>query len=130
MHNAMAETLASVLRRIGPLYAARIAWVAPGLTHRSFVLGKDERSASKVPAWRKAGEERLPLIGANDLLPDELKIECLPTSSHCKDAIQRLAQRLGKDPSCVGGTYSRGGADATPLALPELLDVLIERIGR
>jgi hypothetical protein len=128
MHNAMAETLATVLRRIGPLYTDRIAWVAPGLTHRSFVLGKDERAANKVAAWRKAGDERLSLIGANDLLPAELKIECLPTSEHCKDAIQRLAKRLDKDPSRVGGTYSRGGTDATPLALPELLDVLLERI--
>jgi hypothetical protein len=130
MHNAMAETLAAVLRRIGPLYTDRIAWVAPGLTHRSFVLAKDERAANKVPASRKAGHERLPLVGANDLLPEDLKIECLPTSAHCKQAIQRLAKRLGTDPSRVGGTYSRGGADATPLALPELLDVLVERIGR
>ena len=128
MHNAMAETLAKVLARIGRLYTDRIAWVAPGLTHRSFVLGRDERAANKIVASRQVGSERLGLVGANDLLPAELRIECLPTSSHCKDAIQRLAKRLGTDPSRVGGTYSRGGTDATPLALPELLDVLIRRI--
>jgi hypothetical protein len=130
MHNAMAEILAKVLRRIGPLYAERVAWVAPGLTHRSFVVGKSERRANRVPASRKAGAERLELVGANDLLPDSLKIECLPTPEHCRDAVRRLARRLGTDPSRVGGTYSRGGADATPLALPELLDVLVRRIKR
>jgi len=130
MHNAMAATLADVIKRIGKLYSDRIAWVAPGLTHRSFVVGRDERAANKVPASRKVGTERLSLVGANDLLPSDLKIECLPTSAHCKDAIERLAKRLGTDPSRVGGTYSRGGADATPLALPELLDVLVKRIGR
>ena len=128
MHNAMAEVLAKVLLRIGPRYSEHVAWVAPGLTHRSFVVGKSDRPANKVPASRKAGSERLPLLGANDLLPDDLKIECLPTSEHCQDAIRRLAQRLGKAPSRVGGTYSRGGTDATPLALPELLDVLVRRI--
>jgi hypothetical protein len=128
MHNAMAEILANVLRRIGHLYSDRIAWVAPGLTHRSFVLGRNERAANKIPASRKVGNQRLDLVGANDLLPPELQIECLPTTAHCQDAIQRLAKRLGTDPSRVGGTYSRGGTDATPLALPELLDVLLERI--
>ena len=128
MHNAMAETLASVLKRIGHLYTDRIAWVAPGLTHRSFVLARDERAANKIVASRKVGNQRLDLTGANDLLPPELRIECLPTIPHCQDAIKRLAKRLGTDPSRVGGTYSRGGTDATPLALPELLDVLVQRI--
>jgi hypothetical protein len=130
MHNAMAETLAAVIKRIGSRYTDRIAWVAPGLTHRSFVLGKDERAENRIPAYRKVGDTRMALVGANDLLPPDLRIECLPTAAHCKDAIQRLAKRLGTDPSRVGGTYSRGGADATPLALPELLDVLVERITR
>lgn len=128
MHNAMAETLAKVLKRIGHLYTDRISWVAPGLTHRSFVLARDERPDHKIVASRKVGDERLELVGANDLLPPELRIECLPTSAHCQDAIRRLAKRLGTDPSRVGGTYSRGGTDATPLALPELLDVLVKRI--
>lgn len=128
MHNAMAETLAKVLKRIGHLYTDRISWVAPGLTHRSFVLARDERPHHKIVASRKVGDARLELVGANDLLPPELRIECLPTSAHCQDAIRRLAKRLGTDPSRVGGTYSRGGTDATPLALPELLDVLVKRI--
>ncbi len=130
MHNAMAEILAKVLQRLGSQYTDRIAWVAPGLTHRSFVVANDERAANNIVSSRKVGEERLSLTGANDLLTDDLKIECLPTPAHCKEAIQRLAKRLGVPSSRVGGTYSRGGADATPLALPELLDVLVQRINQ
>ncbi|MBY6091959.1 hypothetical protein ACX9MO_11885 [Pseudooceanicola sp. 502str34] len=128
MHNEMARILADSLKRIGGCYTDRIAWVAPGLTHRSFVLGREERSAHNVPAYRKVGDARLDLVGANDHLPEGLKIEALPTTDQCKDAIRRLAERLGTDESKVGGVYSRGGANATPLALPELLDVLVSRV--
>ena len=41
MHNAMAEALAHVVDRIGNRYTDIISWVAPGLTHRSFVIGRD-----------------------------------------------------------------------------------------
>jgi hypothetical protein len=128
MHNVMAEKLAEAVKSTAQHYTHRIAWVAPGLTHRSFVLGRDERSAHNVRATRKAGKETLSFVGANDRLPDELKIECLPTLDDCQDAIDRLAKRLKKPKSRVGGVYSRGGGDATPLALPELLDVLVKTI--
>ena len=38
MHNEMARILAKVVARIGRNYTDVISWVAPGLTHRSFVL--------------------------------------------------------------------------------------------
>jgi len=128
MHNAMSDMVAKVVKRIGPHYTDIVAWVAPGLTHRSFVIGRDERPANKVAATRQVGSQRMALIGANDQLPPDLAIECLPMREHCKDAIARLAARLGTDIAHATGVYSRGGASATPLALPELLDVLIERI--
>ncbi len=130
MHNAMAEILAKAIGRIGPLYTDRIAWVAPGLTHRSFVLGKAERASHNVPSFRRIDGRNHALIGANDHLPADLRIECLPSTADCKDAIIRLAARLNTDVSRVGGTYSRGGANATPLALPELLDTLVARLGQ
>ncbi|MEZ5261619.1 MAG: hypothetical protein R2755_07560 [Acidimicrobiales bacterium] len=37
MHNAMSDVIATVMDRIGGLYWRRIGWVAPGLTHRSFL---------------------------------------------------------------------------------------------
>lgn len=130
MHNAMAEALAKAIKRIGHLYTDRIAWVAPGLTHRSFVLARNERAAHKVPAFRRIAGANHALLGTNDLLPPELHIECLPSAEDCKDAIIRLAKRLNTDVSRVGGTYSRGGVNATPLALPELLDTLVARLGQ
>jgi len=128
MHNAMAEALAAVVTRIGPHYDDVVAWVAPGLTHRSFVIGKGERAANNVPATRLVGAERMALIGANDHLPKERAIACLPSLDECKDAIERLAGRLGIDIPQATGIYARGGANATPLALPELLDFLIARL--
>jgi hypothetical protein len=128
MHNAMAERLAAVILRLAPFYSERIAWVAPGLTHRSFVIGKDERKANNIPGARRAGTDMLPLIGVNDLVPEELTVRCLPTPGQCLDAQKRLAARLQRDVSRIGGVYSRGGGGATPLALPELLEVLVAAI--
>jgi hypothetical protein len=125
MHNAMSAKLSEVIQRFADTYDRRIAWVAPGLTHRSFVIAADERRANRVNATRTVAGERLKLVGANDLLSGDLRIECLPTIEQCDDARVRLARRLGRDVSRVGGEYSRGGGGATPLALPELLEVLV-----
>jgi len=129
MHNAMSDAVAKVIRRIGHHYTDIIAWVAPGLTHRSFVIGRNERSANKVASKRKVGDGWVELVGANDHLPPEQAIECLPTLEQCKDAVERLARRLDIDIPHATAIYARGGANATPLALPELLDVLMARIG-
>jgi hypothetical protein len=130
MHNVMSEWIAAFVTRLAGLYTERIAWVAPGLTHRSFVVGRGERKAHRVPAFRSVGGARLDLIGANDRLPPDLAIECLPTFDHCRMAMERLAMRLGRKVSQVGGAYSRGGGNATPLALPELLETLVETLRR
>ena len=128
MHNAMAEVIAEVVARIGGRYDDVVAWVAPGLTHRSFVISKDERSKNNVPATRRVGTQRMALSGANDEFSVDQQIASLPTPEQCKDAVERLARRLGTDLSHAYGVYSRGGANATPLALPELLDNLVARL--
>ena len=125
MHNVMAQTLAHVVNRIGDQYTDIVSWVAPGLTHRSFVIGRDERAANKVVARRKVANSWHALTGANDLLSPERQILCLPTIEHCRESIPRLAKRLGTDLAHANAIYARGGAKATPLALPELLDVLV-----
>jgi hypothetical protein len=130
MHNEMSKRLAHVIQRLKPYYSEVVAWVAPGLTHRSFILGREHRSANGVAASRRVGAENLPLRGANDLLPSEAQIECLPTKKQCEIAKVRLAKRLGRPVSAIGGYYSRGGGDATPLALPELLKYLVSRLQR
>ncbi|WP_165644605.1 hypothetical protein, partial [Oharaeibacter diazotrophicus] len=64
----------------------------------------------------------------NDRLPPEAAIAALPTPDQCRDAVRRLADRLGVGITEATGVYARGGANATPLALPELLDVLVDRV--
>jgi hypothetical protein len=129
MHNEMSAWIAKFVTRLD-CYTDRLAWVAPGLTHRSFVVGRHERRVNKVAAFRKVGAERLSLLGANDRLPAHLAITCLPTPDQCAVAVERLAARLGREVSEVGGAYSRGGGNATPLALPELLEVLVATLRR
>jgi hypothetical protein len=128
MHNAMAEAMAATIARIADHYTDIVCWVAPGLTHRSFVLARAERAANNVRAFREVGAERLELIGANDHLPPERQIECLPTLRQCREAVVRLAKRLRTSTARAKGVYARGGANATPLTLPELLDVLVARL--
>jgi hypothetical protein len=130
MHNAMARIVAAVVARIAHAYTDIVSWVAPGLTHRSFVLARDERAVHQVAASRMAGGKRLALIGANDHLPPAHRIACLPSPDACKDAIRRLARRLDIDSAHATANYARGGANATPLALPELLDVLVRRLAQ
>ena len=74
------------------------------------------------------GGKRLELIGANDHLPPPHHIDCLPLPDDCKRAIERLAHRLNVDRQKATAIYARGGNNATPLALPELLDVLVRRL--
>ena len=130
MHNEMSKRLAQVIGRIRPYYSDVVAWVAPGLTHRSFILAREQRSANGVPASRRVGDGNLPLQGANDILSPEAWIECLPSPEQFRIAKERLAKRLHRPISAIGGCYSRGGGDATPLALPELLSFLISRLKR
>jgi hypothetical protein len=125
MHNEMAAALAHVVNRIGGQYTDIVSWVAPGLTHRSFVIGRDERADNKVAARRKIDNAWHALVGANDSLQPDRRILCLPTLDHCRAAVPRLATRLGTDLAHANAIYARGGAKATPLALPELLDVLM-----
>jgi hypothetical protein len=128
MHNVMAETVAQALSRFGAIYDRRISWVAPGLTHRSFVIAKEERAAHGIAATKQAGSEKLTLTGANDLLAPALRITALPTRPQCAEALQRLADRLGITTKEAAGPFGRGGGGATPLALPELLEDLLAEI--
>jgi hypothetical protein len=128
MHNVMAETIAATIGRLAGHYTDIVAWVAPGLTHRSFILARDQRAAHNVRSSRRVGTKRPELFGANDHLPPAQQIECLPIPEQCADAVVRLVRRLGTNIRQAQAVYSRGGANATPLALPELLDVLVGRL--
>jgi hypothetical protein len=77
-----------------------------------------------------AGGARLELVGVNDLLAAELAVSTLPLPEHCDDARARLQDRLGGSKGQAMAVFSRGGGGATPLALPEMLDILIAAINR
>jgi hypothetical protein len=130
MHNEMSKRLAGVIARLRPHYCAVVAWVSPRLTHRSFILARDQRSSNGIASARRVGADNLPLEGANDLLSPADRIECLPTVKQCESAKRRLAKRLKRRVSAIGGYYSRGGGGATPLALPELLSFLVSRLDK
>lgn len=131
MHNAMSDVIATVLDRIGGLYRRRIGWVAPGLTHRSFLLAAGARSAEGVAAERRVGAGALPLVGVNDRTTHP--VEVLPTPDMLVSARMALKARLAAEgrpcgDRAVTAVYARGGGGATPLALPELLAELVPEL--
>ena len=128
MHNVMGRTLAQVVDRLSHHYDRTVAWVAPGLTHRSFILGAEERKHNGIAAFRRAGSERLRLTGTNDHLAEHLKVACWPTIAQCQTARERLATRLGGSQAQTRAIYARGGGGATPLALPELTQQLVSML--
>jgi hypothetical protein len=87
VHNRLVSQIAAVLERWREAYAAIIAYVAPGLTHRSFLGGPEERRSAGLPASRRAGGRRLVLDnverrlpGAVRLVPDARELRQLRTS--------------------------------------------------
>lgn len=129
-HNRLAHVIAGVLARLGQVYSRRIAWVSPGLTHKSFLLASKERSEEGVRQGIRTSVGVLPLEGANDLHPGLVEVH--PTVAETQAALRRLTQRvLGTEDLVLSqraaiARFGRGDGGGTPLALPELLDVLLE----
>lgn len=131
VHTRLSRSIAETLFRLGDVYARRIAWVAPGLTHRSFMLAAGDRGREGVTASRRIGGRRERLVGVNDLFPG--LVEVRPSRVETEAALERLRERMRKaDPQlserAVLAVYARGGGGATPLALPELLDGLVDAL--
>ncbi len=128
VHNRLTEIMAAEIERLRPTYDAMIAWVAPGLTHRSFMMAADNRSSEGIPGSRLVAGRRLQYVSVNDRVPGAVDVH--PTRIEANEALDRLLARLRKeDPSttrrAAQASYARGGGGATPLALPEMLDTLI-----
>jgi hypothetical protein len=127
VHNRLTAIMAAEVARLRPTYDRIVAWVAPGLTHRSFMMAAGDRAAEGIGASRVVGGRRLAFVSVNDLVPGAVDIH--PTRREADEALDRLDERLRReDPSTTRRTaqavYARGGGGATPLALPEMLDVL------
>jgi hypothetical protein len=96
VHNRLVSLIATVLERWREAYDAIIAYVAPGLTHRSFLAGPEERRAAGLPASRLSGGHRLVLDSVERRLPGAVRL--VPDASGLRQL--RRAHR-GRLPSNV-----------------------------
>lgn len=69
VHNRLAALLAAVLERWRDRYVAVLGYVAPRLTHRSFLGDAAERRAAGLPTGRRVGGRLLRLRGVGELAP-------------------------------------------------------------
>jgi len=127
VHNRLVELMARILKRLAPGYTRILAYVSPGLTHRSFLSSSEEKKGSGIRMVRRIGGRAYPLEGVNDLCPGLVTI--VPSKEELEGISKAVGARLlQEDPltsrSGARGYFSRGGGGATPLALPEALQVL------
>ncbi|GIK77292.1 MAG: hypothetical protein EDQ89_02205 [Acidobacteria bacterium] len=103
MHNRMAEQLHAVISRLRDRYLAVIGYVAPTLTHRTFLADGGERRRSGVPASRSVGGDERVLVGVNDLEPG--LVEIVPDGRQLTGLRGVLGERLPADllerPECL-----------------------------
>jgi hypothetical protein len=127
VHNRLAGLIAATLKRLEPRYTRILAYVSPGLTHRSFVTSREEKKASGMRASRRIAGKTYALEGVNDLYCGLVTI--IPTKEEWEEIFKAVEARvLAEDPSrseaAVRGYFARGGGGATPLAVPESLQTL------
>jgi hypothetical protein len=123
MHNRMVELITAMLSRFGDAYAARLAYVSPKLTHRSFMTSVEEKRRAGLSLGRRTGQGLLRLEGVNDARPGWVR--CIPDEGEIEKILQRLAERMpGRTPRQIKGTFATGGKGITPLVLAETLQVL------
>jgi hypothetical protein len=124
VHNRLVELIARTLNRLEPRYARILAYVSPGLTHRSFLSSKQEKKASGIRRARRIAGKTHPLDGVNDLHPGLVTI--VPSADELEACFHAVHDRLLAGDPCTTaaqarGYFARGGGGATPLALPEVL---------
>ena len=127
VHNRLVQTIAAALKRLEPRYSRILAYVSPGLTHRSFLSSREEKKASGLRTARRIAGKLYQLEGVNDSHPGLVTV--LPTKEEWEDIFQAVQARLiAEAPSMtkaqVRGYFARGGGGATPLALSESLQTL------
>ena len=128
MHNHLVKVIASSLKRVRNHYHGIVAWVSPGLTHRSFLSSKKIRLEEGISSSRKIEGGRKKLYGVLDLESEILKI--MPTIEQLKISQHDLEKRLRNEgrnssPQSVRSIYARGDGNDTPLGLKETLEFLL-----
>ena len=123
MHNRMVDLIVAMLEQFGDAYVARLAYVSPKLTHRSFFTSVEEKRRAGLALSRRTSKGLLRLRGVNDSRPGWVR--CVPDEKEIEAVLDRLAKRLpGRTPRQIKGTFATGGGGVTPLVLPETLAVL------
>jgi hypothetical protein len=74
VHERLVDHLTAVLTAAAPRYAAILAYVAPGLTHRSFLGDDAERRAVGLPRARTVDGRQAHLYGVGDLAPGLVRL--------------------------------------------------------
>jgi hypothetical protein len=122
-HNRYSQHMAAVLKRLKPYYHTILGYVAPKMTHRSFLTSAAEKAAGGLLRARKTGQGSGQLIGVNDLVPGLVRI--VPDAAEQAEALAALGKRLPYlSPAGRSGYFSTGGGIATALVLPEVLAIL------
>jgi hypothetical protein len=73
-HNRLVAHIAAVLDKWRGAYRAILAYVAPGLTHRSFLGGVEERRAAGIPGARRVRGQLLRLESVADRIPGAVRL--------------------------------------------------------
>jgi hypothetical protein len=122
-HNRYSQHMAAVLQRLKPYYHTILGYVAPKMTHRSFLTSAAEKITDGLPRARKTGKGSGQLIGVNDLVPGLVCI--VPDAAEQAEALAALGKRLSHlSPVGRSAYFSTGGGVATALVLPEVLATL------
>ena len=70
VHNRLSALMAGQLARFKSLYVDIAAYVAPKMTHRSFLTDKRQKLENGMRRSVMVGKSRMPLIGVNDIEKD------------------------------------------------------------
>ena len=110
VHNRLVALIARVIERWRSAYLAILAYVAPGLTHRSFLGGPEERRVAGLPGSRRVAARRLRLDSVEQRLPGAVRL--VPAAGELR---QLRARHGGRLPSNV-----LTGEDCVTLLLDEI----------
>lgn len=130
-HDRLRVIIGSTLTRVRPRYGSIVAWVSPGLTHRSFLADDAQRRAEHLPRSKVGLIGTRRLRGVLDDHPGLVTV--LPTFAQLQEARGALRDRLAREgrPSseaAARGIYARGDGHDTPLGLPESLEHLVAHL--
>ena len=129
VHNRLVKLIVAMLERFGDAYVARLAYVSPKLTHRSFVTSVEEKRRAGLPLGRRTAAGFLRFVGVNDSRPGWVR--SIPDEAEIEAVLQRLSARLSQHtPRQVRGVFATGGGGVTPLVLPETLEILGQHLDK